>query len=222
MPIEFIGSFLIFGLTLALIAMRGMRTEARLLIVIPIALLCCEVNPWYVAFVAGIGLAALLPRRRVTLPLRLAAPLAMLAAWLAGYSDKVGDFRLLHEALKGLSPVYVQTVSAVIAIMLVETVPSCRRVLSGPVARLAGRMSFPVYLLHVPVLCSAGCIAYLELQALTPLAAKGAAAAITLFFTLGLAWPFALLDVWWTGIVSQAVRRIVAVPNSVTSEVTSD
>ncbi len=54
----------------------------------------------------------------------------------------------------------VYGVGGTLALAAVAFNPAGRRVLSGRLCRLLGRLSFPIYLLHLPVLLSVGCYVF--------------------------------------------------------------
>lgn len=75
--------------------------------------------------------------------------------------------------------------------------------LSGPSAAWLGRLSFPIYLVHVPVLCSAGCAGYLAVQGVLPAPGPATIAIlVTATLTLAVSMPLAQFDAWWTGRLS--------------------
>jgi peptidoglycan/LPS O-acetylase OafA/YrhL len=75
---------------------------------------------------------------------------------------------------------------------------------------LLGRLSFALYLLHVPVLCSAGAAAYLALGG--GMAGALVASGVTVVATFALSVPLARFDVWWTRLVGRVAARIVPDP----------
>jgi peptidoglycan/LPS O-acetylase OafA/YrhL len=83
-------------------------------------------------------------------------------------------------------------------LLLVLALPGPKRWLGGPVGALLGRLSFPMYLLQVPVICFAGTALYIWLLPVlggTPaglIAAAGSAAA-----TLMPSLPLMYFESWW-------------------------
>jgi peptidoglycan/LPS O-acetylase OafA/YrhL len=89
-------------------------------------------------------------------------------------------------------------IAAVAIVVLVLFCDPIRRSLAGPIAALLGRLSFPVYLVHLPILLGlvspihAGLAARFDNMVAAP-------AAFVLFIALTLiaAYPLARLDEWW-------------------------
>ena len=76
--------------------------------------------------------------------------------------------------------------------------PFVRDFLVRPMLTKIGHLSFPIYLLHLPVLCSLSCWAYLILRPLGgSILASLVAMAVAAVATLLLAFPLAALDDWW-------------------------
>ena len=192
---ELIGSLIVYALALVLLTLkRPVAVGVPLMAVL--VLLSINMEPNYTSFVAGLALALLLPLRPRALPVPVAVALAALAWWLAAYSDFTTHFDWLGVFKQ--NAIYLHTLCAATAIYLVETVPLFHRILSNRPGGFLGRISFPIYLLHMPILCSAGCEAYLKLMAHPAFPAKLAACAVTLSVTILCAIPFGLADVRWT------------------------
>ena len=206
MRTEFTGSLVAFGLGLALLRLPGRGARAWLLGVAWLACFC--VDPWLANFPLGVGLASLsasgrLPRLHVAW-----APVLILLSYAAAtFSDNSGLNRAVHAHLHFALPgPTVYGAGAVLALLAVESVPALHRLLSGRVPRWLGRMSFPLYLLHIPVLCSVGSFAYIRLGG--GRAGAVAAALATLAATALAAWPLAIFDVWWTREINRLARRL--------------
>jgi peptidoglycan/LPS O-acetylase OafA/YrhL len=82
--------------------------------------------------------------------------------------------------------------------------PSVRGFLSRPLLRKLGHLSFPIYLIHTPVICSAGAWTYLALHPWGIPAAATSAILVSIGLTLLLAIPLAAFDDSWLLLV----RRI--------------
>ena len=205
MRVEFAGSFVAFGLALALLPLRPGRARTALLVTACVA--CFGIDPWLVSFPLGVALACAAGRpRRAALPL-WSLPLLAAAAYAAScYSGNSAVGRWCLDQLGFVMPEpLVFGVGGTLGLALVVFNPAGRRLLSGSPARLLGRLSFPIYLLHLPVLMSAGCYAFLQAGGTN----FGIAAGIvtTFLVTLLVAWPMAWFDVWWARRVDGVVRR---------------
>lgn len=224
MHFEFLGSFLAFGLAALLIHLRGAPIWSHCLLIVIAALIVIEAHGWYLMFVAGVALSFLFSRHRPTLPSWIAIPLALFGLYLAGYVDGRGDYRWMLDFL-GTAPVniYVYTAGAVMLICAIDGSVLLQRIFSGRWAAILGRLSFPIYLLHILVLSSAGSAVFLSLQAhIGQPWAKVFAAVTTLAGTFLLAAPLAWLDTKWTEILGRFINRhmVTAASPSVSNEQT--
>ncbi len=210
MHIEFIGSFIAFGLALALLRLPGAGARAALLLTAWLACFC--VDPWLANFPLGVALASLAASGRLP---RLSAawlpPLLLAAFASANYVENSALGRLAYAHLRFVPPAAsVYGLGAASALLAAECIPALRASLSGRVAAWLGRLSFPLYLLHIPILCSAGCFAYLRAGG----GRRGtlAAAIVPLAGTALAAWPLAIFDIWWAALVGRAARRVAFGP----------
>ena len=214
MRIEFIGSFLVFGLAALIIALRGSKLLVRLWVVFVILMICNYTLPFTAPFAVGVALAMMLGEKQWQIPLYVGCGLMIFAVWLAGYYPGVGLNAWLTAHVHHTPPdIYVHTLGAVIAIFVIEATPALRKKLSGRISAILGKLSFPVYLLHVPVLCSAGAAVFLATNRILPgIEPKLAAGATTVIVTIILAWPLALFDSWWVRKLGAVTDRLVPRP----------
>ncbi|MDE1173683.1 MAG: acyltransferase [Parvibaculaceae bacterium] len=212
MHYEFLGSFLAFGLAALLIQLRTSSNLTSAFLLLVAALIVIETNSWYLMFVAGVALSLVFTTHRPNIPVWIAIPLALFGLYLAGYVDGRGDYRWIVNVL-GYAPlnVHIFTAGAMMLIYAVDGSAFLRRHLTGRWAAILGRLSFPIYLLHVLVLCSAGAAVFVALQEQTGQPwAKIIAAATTLAGTLLVAAPLAWFDIKWTEYLNRFVRRHLA------------
>ncbi len=209
MHYEFLGSFLAFGLAALLIQFRNAPKLASTFLLLVASLIIIETNSWYLMFVAGVALSLLFIHHRPNISNWVAIPLMLFGLYLAGYVDGRGDYHWLVTML-GHAPAepFVFTIGALSIIYAVDRSTLLRRLLTGRWAAILGRLSFPIYLLHLLVLCSAGAAVFIALQEqIGQPWAKICAAATTLAGTLLLAAPLAWLDTRWTVYLNRFVRR---------------
>lgn len=210
MHFEFYGSFAAFGLAALLI---NTRSKALRLIMVSLALLLAyhTDTPWYVAFPLGVGLAAL--PRRPHLPLPISLALVALAIWMFGFTGApVGVQKPMFQIFHNISPQYVWMLGASIIILSLDATTPLGMLLSGRIGRFLGWISFPLYVVHVLVLCSLGCWVYLELNRIHPGATSAAGAIVaTVAASLLLSVPLAQAnDMWLRAIAfigTRATRR---------------
>ena len=207
---EFFGSFMAFGLAYLIVRFQA---NLRIAALVGAILACNRWMPELVPFVAGVGLAALLPKQRIAVHGSVTIALLLASTYLGGYIGRpIGAFSLLYPLIgeDTITIGYYRTGAACLALMAVETSPGLRRLLSAPSAVLLGRMSFPLYLVHIPVLCSVGCLTLVSLSGLLPLpVARAAAAGVTLAVAFAAAVPLMHFNDWWVrwlnGLLNKAI-----------------
>lgn len=118
---------------------------------------------------------------------------------------------------------YLIIISSTIAIILLLNLPSLEQRFSSPIGLFLGRLSFPLYLVHVLVMLSVTCFAY------TSLLGIGLPSWVVILFCLILTWvvsllaalPFMVLEKIWVPTLNQWSRSIVrqfVVPHAATQE----
>jgi peptidoglycan/LPS O-acetylase OafA/YrhL len=165
---EFIGSFIAFGLALVLFRLRHSTIAAAALLGI-VALLCQQTSPIFVAFPFGVALALFLPTRAqasISFPLAIAA--MIFGLYLLGYSGRnIGVYTIfetsLHAPFGGRTSLFgtfhldeITILGAALLVAVVEVSPQIRRALGIKFMAWIGELSFPLYLVHVPIISSAG------------------------------------------------------------------
>jgi peptidoglycan/LPS O-acetylase OafA/YrhL len=208
MRYEFIGSFVAFGL--ALIVQPIERRALRLYMLLVVTALCHYIDAAYVAFPLGVGLAAFLPSQRIAIPGWATVALVLAYVYLSGFAGQLqGAFRpfALISRLH-VPPPYVNMLGAALLLVASETSPRLRSLLSGRWGTMLGRLSFPLYLVHVPVLCSVGCAVFLAVAARygAPRALVSGIAA-TAVASFAVAYPLTRVNEWWVAQLNRIVAR---------------
>jgi len=145
---------------------------------------------------------------------------AMGVAGIYLFCFSAGENHLIHAPIKAMLPAgetahFVWDVSAVLIILVLLGNPFLRRVFSKNWAIWLGLLSFPIYLLHVPIMLSAGAVSIVN--AVGPLGEANAvvlAAAVTLALTLACALPLAWVDKAWTGALGRAAAVLLKLPRA--------
>jgi peptidoglycan/LPS O-acetylase OafA/YrhL len=209
MRYEFIGSFVAFGLALLVKPLEGRGLKAYLIVLATV--LCHCIDPLYVAFPLGVALAAFSPVARIAVPSLATAGLVLGYVYLAGYAGvPQGAFRLLAPAARlNVPPAYVNMAGASFLLIAAETSQGLRAFLSRRWGTFLGRVSFPLYLIHVPVLCSIGCRSFLALGAgFGAPYAQAVAVLVTVVASLAAAYPLTLINEWWVTRLNRIVETI--------------
>jgi len=125
---------------------------------------------------------------------------------------------LIHAPIKAIMPAgdtshFVWDAGAVMLIAVLLGNPFLRRVFSQSWAVWLGLLSFPIYLLHGPVMLSAGAKSFMGgVGTLGEAGSALMAAAISITLTLICAVPLIWIDKAWTGLLSRAMRIFIKKP----------
>jgi peptidoglycan/LPS O-acetylase OafA/YrhL len=225
MHYELFGSFAAYATGLVMIFQKSF---ARAIIVgaaamVLTATLTSEGGIYYAMLVAGVLIARIYIERETVAaaftfmnPWRV--PIVLLTAGLAvvlcgydGYSKPVGFYAFMAHFASPQTEPLLHGIAAVAILLLVLFCDSIRGSLSGPAAALVGRLSFPIYLVHLPILL--GIVSPIH----SGLAARfdnavAAPASFVLFIALTLifAYPLAVLDEWWVRNLRDGASWVVA------------
>jgi peptidoglycan/LPS O-acetylase OafA/YrhL len=214
MRIELFGSFAVFLAAPVLFAVR--RWWVRLGLVGAL-MVCAGVSfplTYFSDFLVGTVLAMLFAEDRLPeVSGWRAALLGVLAIYLFSftYEQKL----LIHAPIKQIMPPgdtshFIWDAGAVLMIVLLLGNPFLRRVFSGSWAVWLGVLSFPIYLLHGPIMLSVGATSFLNcLGWLGEARSAVLAAAVSVVLTLACALPLAWVDKAWTGVLGRAARMFL-------------
>jgi peptidoglycan/LPS O-acetylase OafA/YrhL len=155
---ELFGSFL--SMVLALVICR-LSIKASGVVLISAAVLAIAVDPWLLSFVAGTGLAFVVWSRRATLSVFATAVSISLGLFLFGYLEPVGAYSFVpviqDAAGYRYDRIVLHTMSGLLIILSLVGNERVGRAFTAKPLLLLGRLSFPVYVFHFPLLCSLGC-----------------------------------------------------------------
>jgi peptidoglycan/LPS O-acetylase OafA/YrhL len=210
MHVEMIGSYVAFALAVLLVRMSAASAWVAAFLVVVVALLCHFANPNYVPFPLGVALAYFQVRRPLVLPVWFSAAFLLVAGYLAGYSGHpIGAYALFSAIPANFPVIYVHALASVLAITAVEAWAGARRALQNRLFLYIGEISFPLYLVHVPVLCSAGCWAFLMARSYDPQWASWIATIVTFFASFIVATPLMLLNRSWLSLLNRFMSRVI-------------
>ncbi len=208
---EFLGSFVTFFLALLL---RRTRPAAALWLLTTAAIVVHFTDPYLIAFVAGTGVAWLMSRSGLHLsPL---AALGCIAAgiFLFGYLEPRGTYAVF-SAVRDAGParfdrIAIHTASGVLIIVGLLGNDRLGSSLTIAPFRLLGRLSFPVYLFHFPLLCSLACGVFVLLRPAVSLQdTLLVVAAIYAPLVIGVGYVFACVDEAWLRWVNRFSARLI-------------
>ena len=208
MRYEFYGGFAVYLAAFLTIRFRSVR--ARSVIFGVIFGVMAARNVFYVPFGVGLAMAVLRDVWRRRLPGPAAMLMAGFALYVFGYRDGSPTYAWFTVA-SPLSPLMTLlfTVASVAAIWGITAWPAASALLSRPAGRVLGSLSFPIYLVHLPVILSAGCAAFTATEGRWgPNAASGALTATAVVGIAGAASLLSLMDRRWVAFLNRVVRRL--------------
>ena len=215
MRIELFGSFAIFVMAPALFAIRSWVVRFALVGLVMLSVGTSFPQTYFSDFLMGTVLAMLFAEGRLpVIPKGAALPLGGLALYLFSFTYEQN--LLIHAPLKAALPPgdsahFVWDAGAVLTIMLLLGNHGLRRAFSGLWAAWLGLLSFPIYLLHGPIMLSAGAGTLVgSADTLGVAGGEILAALVTIALTLLCALPLARLDLAWTKLLGLMTRPLLA------------
>jgi peptidoglycan/LPS O-acetylase OafA/YrhL len=192
MRLEFLGSLLTFGLAPLLYTAKNNSIFALIALVLLAGTVIQFTDPSYIAFLAGTTLACTLPVggevRRAFIVLLLLA-----ALYLMAYPNgAIGLYSFI--VIPSSFSAYPWVLGSVFLIAAFELSSGLRGRFSGKTSMWLGRISFPIYVMQVPVICSVGSFTYIHSGAVS---AIGATLLTTLLCGALLSY---LNDIWLIGV----------------------
>jgi peptidoglycan/LPS O-acetylase OafA/YrhL len=206
MHFELLGSVIVWG-SLLVGRFVGVRHGSVLafLIALVAALL---IHLLLVAFVCGLGVA-FWGRRIKVLPVTCFV-LLLIAVYFFGWIVSAGHYAWLgwFWARPTAEHLWLASMGASVLLMIsVMNLPPVSSVVCSTCARWLGRLSFPLYLIHVPVIMSFSCWLYVRFSGV-PLIVNALATGLVCGL---LAFLLFLFDRWWVVFCRRRADRIVGV-----------
>nr|WP_294512217.1 acyltransferase [uncultured Rhodopila sp.] len=208
---ELFGSVMVFGLAMVLSRSRALTCVVLLVLT---AVGTQFVDPRLVAFVAGLALSLASASGMVPVSRWLAPVCLVLGLWLFGYLEPRGMYAwlgFLHDGSEWrYDRICLHTLGGVLLILGVLGSERAGAMLASGAGRLLGRLSFPVYLFHFPLLCSLTCWLFLLARSsLGQDAAVAVAGLGTLPALLAVGYAFARVDELWVARLNRLARIVV-------------
>jgi peptidoglycan/LPS O-acetylase OafA/YrhL len=208
--IELQGSFIAFALAAFLAAMRTSKALIPLILV-PVAILLHLAEPLLIAFIPGVLLAFYGSRIKNITPIK-GSGLIVLGILFLSYRAPVGMFGFLSFLRPINNESFWAWTSSAGAVFIMLPFIGCdaiRRPFTGTAARLLGRLSFPLYLVHLILICSLGSAVFVSIREEGSLAsAMGMAALVLIPAVFAAAAMLAWVDVKWVALVNNLFRRV--------------
>lgn len=210
---EFVGSFV--ALAMALVVCLRLPSIVQLATLAVITLAATAYHPYLSCFAVGMIFCLMHEKfgRGRTMANSVAILLSLLAAFLFSYSviEPSGPWAWCAQLSAGMQLhlwIGLQTIASLCALSVALYHPKARSLLSGQVGSLLGRMSFPVYLLHLFVMWSFTAwmcvLAGAKIPPLWLVVLLYPATAIVLFLV---AYPLMRFDGWWVRMLNTASRQ---------------
>lgn len=207
MKIEFFGSLLVFG-TAALIG-NDSRPVAGAMILVLASSVAISQSPYYLAFVVGTGLAWIIPVTPPKLGRTTALIFIGIVFFLYGYTGiSVGMYKFIG-VLSHSYVIYLWITSSGILIFLIERSNLIRIFLDRRSLNFLGQISFALYLIHVPVICSVGSWVYIYVGGGSPSnLALITSSVATIIISIGSAYILTVINNYWLKGLNFAVSDI--------------
>ena len=214
MRIELFGSFAIFLAAPVLFAIRSWAVRLSLIALVMVWAGGTYPITYISDFLVGIVMAMLFAENKMpNFKNWQAALLSVLAIYLFSftYEQKL----LIHAPIKAMLPAgdtshFVWDGSAALMIMVLLGNPFLRRVFSKTWAVWLGLLSFPIYLLHGPIMLSAGASSFNG--AMTVFGKTNSAlmaAVVSVVLTVACAVPLVWVDKTWTRLLGRVTKPIL-------------
>ncbi|MCA3442507.1 MAG: acyltransferase [Rhodobacter sp.] len=164
-------------------------------------------------FLAGAALSFVLSRYRPRLPMILALPVLGAGLYLLGFLLPMGTYTWVSQApsaLKDYAATLLHSAGSALVIVAVLCSAGLYRRLDRRIWWALGRISFPLFLVHPLVICSASSEVYLDLsaQGTGPAALLAAMFAVSFGLSILLSVPLAWLDHRWCAWLDETARQL--------------
>jgi peptidoglycan/LPS O-acetylase OafA/YrhL len=177
-----------------------------------LALLMIFYSPLMLPFAVGIYLSIQVARRRPLMPLWFSLACVATGLYLLGYMIPEKAFfwvRLLPSRFEPSMKIVLHSLGAALIIFGTMVNGSVFRSLNGGFFRFLGRISFPIYLVHMLVLGSASSYVFIEMRRLgfQDEVVLVATFAVTIFLSIVASIPLAKLDENWVAFLNKSMSR---------------
>jgi peptidoglycan/LPS O-acetylase OafA/YrhL len=217
MRIELFGSFAVFLAAPVLFAIKSWPMRLLLIGAAMVAVGGTYPETYFSDFLVGTILAMLFAEDRLPDFSNWQAVLVGLAG-IYLFSFTYEQKLLIHAPIKAVLPAgdtshFVWDLGAVLLICVLLGNPYLRRIFSKTWAVWLGLLSFPIYLLHGPIMLSAGAASFMgAVGSLSVAESAILAAGVSIALTVLCAVPLVWLDKAWTGVLGRVSAMFVKRP----------
>ena len=210
--LELIGSFIVFAFAALIGHLRcAYPWLIAIMAVIMMIPLCITLMQPMAPFVPGCLLALYSPRHK-SIGLPAAILLILLGIAFIGYRQPAGFYNMFDFQGPMDSDVVVYYTSGIGAILIMIALIGCapvRNALSCRAAQILGRLSFPIYLVHMILFCSLGSAVFATVYKEDNYNQAALAALVALIPAILLfAFIFMIIDVKWITFVNSKFRKV--------------
>ena len=198
MHYEFLGSLIVFAM-LFFISKKHLEERSTWLIIGLGFFIALAINPYLSLFPIGLSLVLILSK--LGRSYFAAGFLLIISLYLLGYAgNPIGAYSWIRVGSRNATS--IQIIGAAGLVAAFELFPLTGRQLGSSIASFLGRISFPLYLIHVPVLCSLG--SFILIRSHSPLMAIS----VTLFSSIGLAFILSHFNEKWISCVDKFSSKV--------------
>lgn len=206
LEIEFLGSMIAFAFAWAVYKMSG-KPKKQVAVTIASLAAVSLINLHYISFIVGPLLALALPHFR-GMKKSTGIALILVGLFLLGYRKPVGAyaFMLPFKIIpRDTLYVFLSLVGGSMIIMAVSCCEALNKRMQNAVSRALGSLSFPLYAIHIVMICSLGSAVFAAFAPDGRTLALQMTALVLVPTTVVLAFVLALVDKGWLRVINGQV-----------------
>lgn len=210
---ELLGSYLVFALAFGLSRTTRIGTAWMITLATGFA---CFFDPRLLSFIVGTVIALVVTRTKPRVSIAVAVPLTLAALYLYAYDDPHGIYAPIalvsDPSAWHFDRIGLHTLAGAILVTLLVTNDTFNVALNRPIFSLLGKMSFPIYLSHIPVMFTVSAITFLELHGagFSDVSAKLLAAVTGVPVLVGLTYLMMYADRHWLRFVNAVSAAMIS------------
>jgi peptidoglycan/LPS O-acetylase OafA/YrhL len=205
MHIEFYGSFIIFGFTFLFIEILKFKRIFLTIIFITITCLAIfNINIFFLPMMVGVLFSYITTSYRFSEFLKMCVnniytviPLIIFAFYC------FMDLASIDYIPDHLDPIYLNILGALLFVIVFYYNNITNKIFNNKLGAFLGKYSFPMYIIHVLIICSIGSYIYVHLYTYNVLLAKLVAILCIFIVSMGLCYLMNILDKKWNKLVNK-------------------